>query len=138
MRTEKYQELKNRHGEEIGGFEGLFFAFDNKQFEEGMEKVGLKVNQTGDIFSIGAGGYILKSRSQAFHDMLSRHAAELKTLLQEEKALLTALVYELQNHEYCITYDITEALESLGLEEGDIDKEILKKACKEALQTVLK
>ena len=136
MRSEKYMELKKRQEEDVNGFEGLFFAFNNKQFTEGMEKVGLNVNQTSDIYSLGAGGYILRAKAKAFHEMFDRHAAELKTLMKEEKELLKALVYELQNHEYCITNSVTEALDALGLEEKDVDGEILKKACKEALQTV--
>lgn len=133
MRSYKYQELKAQQRKEMDGFTGIFFAFNNKQFAEGMEEIGLKEDQKSEIYSLGnTGGYILKSRSKDFEEMLDRHAAELKALMKEEKELLKALVYELQNHEYCITMSVTEALDALGLEEKDIDKEILKKACKEA------
>ena len=65
--------------------------------------------------------------------MFKRHEIERKELKKDVKKLFDALVYELNNHEYCITYDVTDALESLGLTKDDVDPVILKKACKESL-----
>ena len=133
IKTTGYQELKARQQKEMDGFTGIFFAFNKNQFKEGMEKIGLTENQKSEIFSLGStGGFILKSRSKEFHDMLDRQTVELKTLVTEEKALMEALVYELRNHEYCITHSITEALESLGLEAKDVDIKIMQAACREA------
>jgi hypothetical protein len=50
----------------LDNFDGLFFAFNTEQFKEGMEKVGLTENDTGKILSIGHGGYLLKTRKEAF------------------------------------------------------------------------
>ena len=61
--------------------------------------------------------------------MLERHSQERKQRQKDEKFLLESLVYELNNHEYCITCDTTEALESLGLVKEDVNPAILKKAC---------
>jgi hypothetical protein len=132
-KIESYQELKARQQKEVDGFEGIFFAFNNKQFSEGMEKIGLTENQKDKIYSLGGtGGFILKERSKALHEMLDRHSVELKQNRKDRKFLLEALTYELKNHEYCITHSVTEALDSLGLEIKDVDGEILKQACKMA------
>ena len=128
MKTvETYQQQKKRHQEEVNSFEGIFFAFSNEQFEEGMKKLGIN-NAKEELYSIGAGGYIKKERSKDFHNMFKRHAQERKQREKDEKFLLEALVYELRNHEYCITCDVTDALEALDLTINDISPKLLKKA----------
>lgn len=128
--------LKAKHSEEMNAFEGIFFAFSNEQFDEGMVKVGLAASETDKIYKLMAGGFILKTRSKAFREMLDRHEAEMKAFRKDQKNLLDALIYELKNHEYCITYDTADALRALGLERGEVDATLLKKACKAALETV--
>lgn len=128
-RIETHQEIKARHQKEVNEFSGLFFAFSNEQLREGLEKVGVPYEQAKErIYSLGAGGYILKEQSPAFHAMFKRHDQERKDRLKDEKALIESLVYELGNHEYCITYDATDALDSLGLTKEDVDPIVLKKA----------
>ena len=129
-----YTELKKIHSEEFGAFEGVFFAFNDQQFNEGMEKVGLTAADTGSIYKMGSGGYILKSRNGAFKIMFAKQAEEMKAFKADQKNLLAALIYELQNHEYCITGDPTDALETLGLTAEEVDPKILAKACKIAGQ----
>ena len=126
---ETYQTQKARHHQEFNAFDGIFFAFSNKQMKEGIEKHG--VNENNRVVSIGAGGFVLKSRLQEFEDLLKRHATERQELRKDTKELITALVYELQNHEYCITGDPTSALEALDLTLDTIDKDILKKAIRQ-------
>ena len=128
-KLETYQELKARQQKELNEFEGIFFAFSNKQFAEGMKKVDA-TDAKAEIYSLGAGGYIRKDRSKAFNEMFKRHAEEKIQRKKEEKFLFDSLVYELKNHEYCITYDVNDALDALGWDIKDIDAEILKKACK--------
>jgi len=126
--TETYQQQKARHRAEFNAFEGIFWAFSNEQMREGIEKHG--VNENNKIVSIGAGGFVLKSRLQDFKNLLARQEAERKELRKNEKELVDAIAYELANHEYCITGDVTDALEALGLDLATVDKSILKKAVK--------
>lgn len=135
--TESYQAMKQRQQKEVNEFEGVFFAFNKEQLKEGFERVGLSVDNKDDfklIYSIGAGGYILKTRSKAFLAMFERHKEEKLSLRKQEKSLLDALVYELRNHEYCITYTTEDALSALGYAKEDIEPSLLKKACKMALE----
>lgn len=115
---ETYQELKKRQQAEVNNFEGIFFAFNEGQFQEGMK----------EIISLGAGGYIRKDRHTAFIAMFKRHTQEKIERAKEEKFLLDSLIYELGNHEFCITLDVTDALDALGYTKEEIDPKVLKKA----------
>lgn len=110
----KYTELKAKHQAEVNAFP-LGFAFSEKQFNEMMEKWGLTPDDTDKIYSIGGGGYVRKSDSAAMHEMFARHEAEHKAAMQDDEYLFSMFNYELANHEYCITYDVTDALDALGL-----------------------
>lgn len=126
---ESYLDMKARHQKEVDDFEGVFFAFSQSQLEEGMAKFGLKRGvDNKKLLSIGNGGFILREKDKEFTDMFDRMNEERKNFRKEEKNLIEALVYELGNHEYCITCDVTATLESLGLEEKDVDQKILQKA----------
>lgn len=132
---ETYTDQKKRHQDEMNAFQGIFFAFSNEQFQEGLDKLGIKKEEAKEkLYSIGMGGYMLKTQSTAFHAMLNRHDQERKDLRKDVKRIYEALVYELRNHEYCITYSTQDALDALGWKKEDIDPALLKKACKEALE----
>lgn len=123
---ETYKDLKVRQAGELDNFEGIFFAFNSEQLKEGLQKIGAA--DTTQIFSLGAGGYIRKDRSAAFSAMFKRHTKERENRNKEEKFLFESLVYELKNHEFCISRDASDALASLRYDEKDIDPKILKKA----------
>jgi hypothetical protein len=132
--VESYTELKKRQQNELNEFEGIFFAYNNDQFAEGMIKVGYDNldNPKDKIYSLGAGGYIRKDRSKAFHAMFERHAEERKQRNKDEQFLVESIAYELANHEYCITRDVTDALNALGLSREELPQGILKKAISRA------
>jgi hypothetical protein len=90
------------------------FAFSNQQFTEGKQKLG--VTDNSELLSIGYGGYIRKTDREAYRDLLEAGDKELKEYLKEPEQLKDALIYELGNHEYCITYDLEPALEALSLD----------------------
>jgi len=128
MKVESYGALKSRHQKAMDEFQGIFFAFNNNQFKEGMAKVGLKEKDTKSIFSLGGGGYILKTRSKDLKELLDSQGAESKQRNKDEKFLVESIAYELANHEYCITGDTSEALDALELDKDELDPKTLKKA----------
>ena len=114
-------------------FEGLFFAFSNEQLAKGMSKFGLTIKDTDKIVSIGHGGFLLKSRREAFREMMNNSDKIMEDWLKDDDNLLEAFIYELDNHEYSITWDLEPAVEALGftMDEVYADKrmaEILLKA----------
>lgn len=126
-----YQKLKDKHRAEMEAFEGIFFAFNQKQLQDGMAKVNATA---AELFKLPGGGFIRKDRSKTFREMLERFEEERRAVLANRKKLEEALVYELANHEYCITYCVDDALDALGLEKADVPAEILKRAKKAALE----
>lgn len=115
----KYLETKERHQKEFNAFP-IMFAFSNKQFEEGMKKLGLKASDTDKIYRFGStGGYYKREDAKDLRDMLDRHNKEMQEGLEDDQFLKQAFEYELANHEYCVTYDVTDTLSALGMTEEE-------------------
>ena len=115
----KYTELKAKHQAEVDAFP-LGFAFNQSQFDEMMKKWGLKPTDIREILSIGGGGYIRRTDADAFKEMMGRHESELEAAMQDYEFAFEAFNYELANHEYCITYDLDDTLDTLGLTMDEI------------------
>ena len=125
-----YLALEKAQAKEWNAFP-LGFAFSDKQFKEMMEKWGLRPDETDKIYSIGAGGFVRKSDADAFHEMVERHERELKNAREENKDdyLFNMFDYELANHEFGYTGDVTDTLDALCL---TMDEIMENKAMREA------
>lgn len=117
-----YTTLKNKHQKEMNAFP-LGFAFNNKQFEEMMENWGLTPEDTDKIYRIPYGGFIRKCDSEAFNEMVERHAREDEEAIRENKDdyLYHMFNYELANHEYGYTGELDDTLDALGLTMEEIN-----------------
>lgn len=133
-----YKEMKDRHGKEVNDFP-MFFAFSNEQFAEGMAKFGLEPEDKDQICSTGYGGFIRKADNQKWNDMFVRFAKDRKEAIEADQTgegfIYDMFDYELANHEYGYTRDISDAVSALGLtvEEINSDQRLLhglKKACR--------
>jgi hypothetical protein len=109
-----YTALKDKHQKEVNNFP-MFFAFNNQQFEEGMAKLGLELSEINKIYKFNGGGYYKKTDAEKLHSMFKNHDEEMKTAMQDEVFVYDMFDYELGNHEYGYTHDITDTLRSLGL-----------------------
>ena len=131
-----YTELKERQLRDFDEFEGIFFAFNDSQFSEGLTKVGLTTDDyKGNLQKLPGGGFIRRSRIKAFTDMISRHNRQLADLKTDRKRLVDALAYELANHEYCITGNPRDAMDALRLSEEELPEGVLRKAIALAYKT---
>ena len=68
---------------------------------------------------------------RTLRDLHARQSVERSEFLADPANLKSALVYELSNHEYCITYDHSSALSALGLRSSELSSDqwdILKDA----------
>jgi len=132
----KYYEYKKNKENGVSNFAGLFWAFNQEQLKEGIKKVG--ATKDNKIVSIGAGGYILKSRIADFEKLMKDLKTGLKTKLKTKSFFYDAMYYELCNHEYCITMNPEEALETLTIDEKWIEKNKLTEEYKKAKKDAMK
>ena len=119
-----YLELKGKHERLLNDFP-IGFAFNNKQFEEAKIKLGVKNND--ELLSLSNGGFIRKSDSKAFDILFDGYNKETEEALKNDEYLYQGFLYELGNHEYCITYDPESTFDCFGLtaEEVNSDKRLL-------------
>ena len=118
-----YVEMKERHQKEVNEFP-MKFAFSDEQFKKAMEELGLTEKDVDKVIGIGAGGFIRKTDIKAYNEMGERQYKEFKEAIEEDKIgdgfIKEMFLYELGNHEYIITFDISETLDAVGLTEEDI------------------
>ena len=106
-----YRQFKENQQKELNKFP-LGCAFDKAQLIKMKEELPLK-GDSDKYLSIGGGCFIRKSDEKAFDELNEK-------LSKEKKEFITcnfydAVLYELNNHEYCYTRDYDEALEALNL-----------------------
>ncbi len=126
-----YKQLKDKHQKEMDAFP-LGAAFSKEQFEEMMRKWGLTVNDMDKICSLGCGCFIRKSDKEHFHEMSARFKKEMQDAIDADRTgdgfIRDMFLYELANHEYCITLDYEETFDALGLTEEQVaaDERLLR------------
>ena len=117
----KYAELKNNLQKEFDAFP-FGFAFSNEQFEKMKEE--LEVKENSELISIGAGGFIRKTDEKALDELINGKEKRMKEAIASDPTgegfIKDMFLYELANHEYCITYDLRDTLEALDLTINEI------------------
>ena len=140
----KYLKLKNNNQKRFNDFSEKYiywiFAFSDKEFDDELKEHDLTRD---DIISIGAGGFIKKEHKELYLKEMNRlhNDDAFKQIKHDDVEVKKAFMYELANHEYCITYNVDDALDALGTTEEEIKKDprlkkILKEAINEYLQEV--
>lgn len=120
----QYRAMKDRHQKEVNEFP-MFFAFSNEQFAEGMKKLGLEPSETDKIYRLGnTGGFYRKTDGQKLKDMFDRHEKEMADAIAQDTTgtgfIFEMFLYELANHEYCITYEYEDTFRAVGLTSEEI------------------
>lgn len=112
MKNSSYGEIKSAKEKKVTELMekcGLFFAFNDEQFNENKTPL----EQGEKYVHIGAGGYMPKSKVALFESEMKKinswKAKEVKKSKQEE----TEILYELNNYECFYTGDIEDALPAL-------------------------
>lgn len=110
-----YKQMKEKHTEEMNEFP-MMFAFSDEQFVKGMDVLG--VTDEKDLLSIGCGGFIRKADRNALDELLEKHDREFKEAIQNDPTgdgfIYDMFNYELANHEYSYTCDVSDTLNALG------------------------
>lgn len=139
----RYLLMKEQHQKEINAFP-IYFAFSDKQFVEGMRKLGLDPSDTDKIYAFGGtGGFYRRSDVDELEHMMIRHCQEMQDAIASDtigdKFVFDMFQAELSNHEYNYTGDISDTLEALALTYDEIQANpVLKKALKQAIAAYTK
>ena len=138
----KYLELKNNNQKRFYDFSEKhiywIFAFSSKEFENKLKEHGLTKDE---ITSIGAGGCIKKENRELYLNEMNRlnNYDPFKQIIHDDDdEVKKAFIYELANHEYCITYNVDDTLDALGITYDELtNDERLKRILKEAVNEYL-
>lgn len=116
----KYSQHKSRQESELDAMP-MFFAYSRELLQEQMETKG--ITSVDEIISIGAGGYIKKDDLNSLVEMVKRHVNEDTEAKKDPEFAYQMFLYELGNHEYCITYDLTDTLDACGVTEEELEND---------------
>ena len=128
----KYEEYLKRRNEKFNKLP-MRFAFNKEQLEE--VKKELNASLENKLTYLGSGTFILSKDVHLLEECEESVEKEFKEEMKNYDFVLEAFNYELANHEFGVTYDINESLESLGLTLEEVNKnETYKKALRTALE----
>lgn len=119
-----YAEMKARHQERVNALP-IKFAFSMEQFRTAMKEWGLTENDTDKIYKMGGtGGFYRREDSQLIFRTFEENEIEKKAAISNDLDgsgfIKDMFLYELANHEYCITYDLEPTFDALGLTEDEV------------------
>lgn len=123
----KYYQFKQKREESINKLfdkYGVFFAFSKKQLEKN-KKDGEK------YYSLGSGMFVPQKNIEKFEKEYSSIGENFVKNAKEKFTACEIIKYELANHEYYITYDLSDTKDVL--EEFNFSDEDYNKARKEYL-----
>ncbi len=133
---EDYQALSKRQQDEWEDFP-IFWAFNQEQFAEGMKKLALLPSDTDQVYPCAGGGYYRKADSQRLRNLIKRHDHELTEALKDESFAYSAFRYELENHEFVVSWRIEDTLRSLGLDSEEVEEnQVLSRALQTAIADI--
>ena len=102
MKRQEYLDLKKRHEKELSEFP-IAYAFNEKQLEEALAKLGATKEECVTVF--GHGDIVKRENAKSFVEMLERQTEEIKQkLIDDIEFAEAAFLYEMDNHEYAINW----------------------------------
>lgn len=106
MKRQEYLDFKKQQEKEFAEFP-IAYAFNEKQLEEALEKLGATKGECVTVF--GHGDIVKKENAKALIELLERHTKELQEKLAEDPDFAeAAFLYEMDNHEYAINWSADE------------------------------
>lgn len=106
MKRQEYLDLKKKHQEEFEAFP-IAYAFNDKQLQEALEKLGATKEEVITVF--GHGDIVKRTDAKNLLKMMKRHDEEMKQRLKDDVDFAeAAFLYEMDNHEYAINWSADE------------------------------
>ena len=130
-KRQEYLDLQRRQREEFEAFP-IAYAFNEKQLEEALEKLGATKEECVSVF--GHGDIVKRKDVKRLVAMLERQRDELmRRILDDVDFAEAAFLYEMDNHEYAINLSGDEdVLDCFGLTFEKINRWGLQGAYKRA------
>lgn len=127
MKRQEYLEFKKQQEKEFAEFP-IAYAFNEKQLEEALEKLGATKEECVTVF--GHGDIVKRENAKDLVKLLDRHTNELKQkLIDDVEFAESAFLYEMDNHEYAINWSADEdVLDCFSINWGFIRKHGLQMA----------
>lgn len=122
MKYADFKEYAQKEIDKVLENNKVIFAFSKEQLERQREE-----NQ--EYLNVGHGMFIPSNKSETFLKEWEEATERLNKEALEKCETINIIIYELANHEFCITYDLEEtkeALESFNFSEEDYQKAINK------------
>lgn len=120
----QYKQLKDKQCTALNNFfkANGFFAFSEKQYQEGKEKINFKQG-VDKLIQLPGNGFILSNKINELNKLQQDHENELEAAMQDNDFLYDAFKYELNNHEYCYSYDNDTPLAMLNLTLSEVESD---------------
>lgn len=137
----QYEKMKIRHQNELDSFP-FFVAFTGDDFKRGLRRLGLKENDSDKISYVKNNVFIKKEDLATWNNMFERHKKEMEDLINNDKIgtgfIYDMFLFELINHEYGYTGDITDTIKELNFTEEEIKSNpALEKGLKMAIKKIV-
>lgn len=139
---ETYTQMKDRHQAEINALP-LAFAFSADQLKEKLAAWNITEEEAiaGAIMPITHGGYIRTADKDLVRDTFKRIQEEKRAAIEADTTgdgyIYEMFLYELNNHEFSYTQDITDTLDALQLTADDINGSLaLRHGLNKAVQEI--
>ena len=119
-----YKEMRKKHQDFFNEFskKHIICAFTDERLMEQLEEKNLKLE---DICSAGvAGVFVPKDKVDDYLAVHKKIRDEEREAMKDDEFAVSAFVYEMFNHEYCINYQGDyDVLGCLGYKEEDLAKD---------------
>lgn len=118
-----YSEMRNAFMKKYNEFssKNIIWAFGcNLTLEKILKDNNLPLDTK--VVSLPGGGLLLKDKEKEFNELFDSYNKELKERMSTDKIFaIDAFEWELNNHEYGYTKDLTPACEALGITIDDLN-----------------
>lgn len=137
MKRQEYLDLKKRHQKEFEDFP-IAYAFNDKQLEEALEKLGATKEECVSVF--GHGDIVKRENANTLIELLENQREEMLQKIRDDEEFATAaFAYEMDNHEYAINWDgDADVLDCFGITFEKINQWGLQTAYRRAREQHMK
>lgn len=120
-KRDEYLDLQKKHRKEFEEFP-IAYAFNEKQLEEALEKLGATEEECVTVFDHG--DIVKRTDAKSLVELLERQREEMLQRIKDDPIFAeAAFLYEMDNHEYAINWTGDEdVLDCFGISFKEINQ----------------